>query len=78
MKLKKINEAKYKEWHIKIHKDLDKEFEEMKDKYNTFGLDSTNKSEIVRMLIYNLINDFKNNSDGEYELHRQLRKYRGA
>ena len=77
MKLKSLDEKKYKEWHIKVHKDLDKEFEEMRSKYNNFGIDNATKTEIVRMLITNLIVEFSSDPNAEYKLHKKLTEYRG-
>lgn len=79
MRINKINREEYHDQHILIHKDLNNDFKEVISKYNSFGLDKTTKSELIRMLLINFITEFNNSDDnGKYELLKNLKQFRDA
>lgn len=85
MRINKINREEYHEQHFLISKELDNEFKEIIAIYNGFGtktsnksFDNTSKSELLRMFIYDFINDFKANPNGAIELLAKLSEFRDA
>lgn len=77
MRLSKLNHDEYKDIHIFISKRLNNEFKETIQNYNEFGIDNTNKSELIRLLITKLINEFNNNGDdAKFNLLKDLKNFR--
>ena len=82
MRINKINREEYHELHILVHNGLHKEFKEMLLSYNEFGnnkaFDNTTMSEVVRMLISNLVAEYDNTSDANFQLMKKLSNFRDA
>lgn len=85
MRINKINREEYHEQHFLISKQLDNEFKEVINKYNNFGtkagnksFDNTTKSELIRMMIHNLVIEFENNPNATLELLAKLSDFRDA
>lgn len=77
MRINKINREEYHEQHFLISKVLDNEFKEVINSYNSFGLDKTTKSELLRFLIINFVNEFSNSDDvKKLDLLKQLKNFR--
>mgnify|MGYP007038186015 CR=1 FL=1 len=77
MRINKINREEYHEQHFLIHKELDKEFKEVINSYNSFGLDKTTKSELLRFFIINFVKDFKTSDDvKKLDLLKELKIFR--
>ena len=79
MRINKINREEYHDQHLLIHKDLNNDFKEVISKYNSFGIDKTTKSEIIRMLLTGFITEFNNSDDDfKYDLLKNLKNFRDA
>lgn len=83
MRINKINREEYHEQHLLISKELDTEFKEVISKYNSFGtktqnksFDKTTKSELIRMMIHNLVIEFNSNPNAALELLAKLSDFR--
>lgn len=77
MRINKINREEYHDQHILLSKQLNNEFKEVINKYNSFGLDNTTKSELIRMLITNFVAEFNNSDDNKkYDLLKTLKTFR--
>ena len=79
MRINKINREEYHDQHLLIHKDLNNDFKEAISKYNSFGIDKTTKSELIRLFIKDFITEFNNSGDDfKYELLKSLKNFRDA
>ena len=81
MRINKLNREEYHEQHFLIHNELNTAFKTIIGSYNNYGLDKTNKSEIIRMLITNfmleyLSFDIENTQKNNFELHKALKEFR--
>ena len=79
MRINKINREEYHEQHFLIHKELDNKFKESISKYNKFGLDTTTKSELLRLFINDFVTEFNNSDDAKkFDLLKKLKNFRDA
>lgn len=77
MRIKPLNREEYHEQHFLIHKELDKEFKEVIKSYNSFGLDKTTKSELLRFFIAGFVSEFNNSDDvKKVDLLKKLKNFR--
>lgn len=77
MRINKLNREEYHEQHFLIHKELDKEFKEVINSYNSFGLDKTTKSELLRFFIAGFVSEFNNSDDvKKVDLLKKLKNFR--
>ena len=77
MRINKINREEYHDQHLLISKKLNDEFKTVINNYNSFGLDKTTKSEVIRMLLINFIDEFNTSDDNKkYDLLENLKNFR--
>lgn len=77
MRINKINREEYHDQHFLISKVLDKEFKEVINNYNSFGLDNTTKSELLRYFVIKFVNEFNDSDDvKKLDLLKDLKNFR--